>query len=448
MTMDLADIIDNPRETLDIELKSWLDLSDNINKANIARHIAALHNHGGGYLVFGFRDDFSVAPERPASLNAYNHDTFNAIIKRYLLPVFECHVLKVASSTGLEYPVIRVPGHKATPVCTARDGPQDGNGKPQGLRSGTYYIRAPGPESAPITSPQQWSALIRRCTLNDRETLLREMSHILQDKPSDIPRIAERLAAWDKANEERFNTLLTAAQDFSWPVPLASNHYRLSYIIQHEDPHIPINQLRSLLEEINNEVRDTVWTGWSMFYPFTRPEIAATIHPENSDGTGDDLLETNLVGNGQFHTSMPDFWRVAPEGRAALVRGYREDVRLEDPGKWLSPETVLRETAELVQHARAFARYFPTASTVSFRCTWTGLDGRQIRDMDPSIHWSSGRTPTADKRITSGEWPIVKLNTHWHQVVADLGCPILSLFGLDFCSAELVASIAPRFVKL
>lgn len=448
MTTDLADLVDNPREALDIELKSWLDLSDNVNKANIARHIAALCNHGGGYLVFGFRDDFSVAPDRPASLDAYNHDTFNAIIKRYLLPMFECQVLKVASSAGPEYPVVRVPGHEATPVCTVRDGPQDGNGKPQGIRSGTYYIRAPGPESVPITSPQQWSALIRRCTLNDRETLLREMSHVLQDKPAGVPRVEERLAAWDKANEERFDALLKAAQDFSWPVPLASNHYRLSYLIQHEDQRIPIGELRPLLEEINNEVRDTVWTGWSMFYPFTRPEIAPTVHPENADGTGDDLLETNLIGNGQFDTSMPDFWRVAPDGRATLVRGYREDVRLENPGTWLSPETVLRETAELVRHAKAFARHFPTASTVSFRCTWAGLNGRQIRDMDPSIYWSPGRIATADKRITGGEWPVVKLNTDWHQIVAELGCPILTLFGLDFCSAEFVASIAPRFVKL
>ena len=71
MTIDLTDLVDNPRETLNIELKSWLDLSEGVNKANIARHIAALCNNGGGYLVFGFQDDFSVASDRPASLDAY-----------------------------------------------------------------------------------------------------------------------------------------------------------------------------------------------------------------------------------------------------------------------------------------------------------------------------------------------------------------------------------------
>ncbi len=446
--IDLADLVDNPRETLDIELKSWLDLNDNVNKANVARHIAALCNHGGGYLVFGFRDDLTVDPDRPASLDAYNHDTLNAIVKRYLHPVFEVRVCEVTSSVAQRYPVVHVPGHEATPVCAVRNGPQDAKGKPQGLRSETYYIRAPGPESVPITSQQQWAPLIRRCTLNDRETLLSQISHVLQGRQSRVSRIEERLSAWDQANEQRFDVLLKTAQGCSWPVSLAANHYRLSYLIQHECPNIPINELRLLLEKINHEVRDTVYTRWSMFYPFTKPEIAATVHPEHSDGTGGDLLEANLIDNSRFSTCIPEFWRVAPDGRTSLIRGYREDKRLEDIGAWLSPMTVLRETAELVRHARAFARHLPSVSAVHFKCEWTGLKGRRIGDFDPSIYWPPGRVATADRRITSGEWPVVKLNTDWHKVVAELGCPILNLFDLDFCSAELVAKLAPRFTKL
>ena len=57
-----------------------------------------------------------------------------------------------------------------------------------------------------------------------------------------------------------------------------------------------------------------------------------------------------------FETSLPDFWRVAPDGRATLVRAYRKDRERSrrgtqrKPGTWLSPETVIRETAELVVH--------------------------------------------------------------------------------------------------
>jgi hypothetical protein len=111
MTIDLTDLVDNPREMLDIELKQWLDLSDNVNRANLARHMGALCNHGGGYLVFGFRDDASIDPNRPASLEAYNHDAINGIVKRYLAPSFDSHVAGVESSAGVEYRIVRVPGH-------------------------------------------------------------------------------------------------------------------------------------------------------------------------------------------------------------------------------------------------------------------------------------------------------------------------------------------------
>lgn len=53
MESDLQDLIAVPRETLGIELKAWLDLTDKTVRANIARHVAALANHGGGYMVLG-----------------------------------------------------------------------------------------------------------------------------------------------------------------------------------------------------------------------------------------------------------------------------------------------------------------------------------------------------------------------------------------------------------
>ena len=56
---DLQDLIENPPEVFDVELKDWIDIAnDRVVQANIARHIAALANHGGGYL---FLDSTTVA---------------------------------------------------------------------------------------------------------------------------------------------------------------------------------------------------------------------------------------------------------------------------------------------------------------------------------------------------------------------------------------------------
>ena len=69
-------------------------------REKVARHTAALANQGGGYLVFGFRDDESVAPNRPTDLSGYSRDTFGRIVTRYLTPTFQCDVRLVQSSAG------------------------------------------------------------------------------------------------------------------------------------------------------------------------------------------------------------------------------------------------------------------------------------------------------------------------------------------------------------
>ena len=213
-------------------------------------------------------------------------------------------------------------------------------------------------------------------------------------------------------------------------------------------------ELARILEEINVDVRSTVWTGWSMFYPFTRPDIAPNVYPENRDGTGGDVMECNLLVDGNFDTSLPDYWRLAPDGRVTLVRAYRED-RMRSArslqhksGKWLSPETVVRETTELVTQARLLARYFVAPTRISFRCTWLGLRGREFANFDPTIYWGHGHVASADRRTTEGEWPVATIVATWHEIVSELCSPVLNLFGFTRCNAEFVKGLASRFVKL
>jgi len=58
---ELSELVASRSEDLSIEYKAWLDTSDPTARAKLARHIAALCNHGGGYLVFGI-DDGTRAP--------------------------------------------------------------------------------------------------------------------------------------------------------------------------------------------------------------------------------------------------------------------------------------------------------------------------------------------------------------------------------------------------
>ena len=179
-----------------------------------------------------------------------------------------------------------------------------------------------------------------------------------------------------------------------------------------------------------------------MFYPFTRSEIAPQALPENPDGSGTYFLETNLVSDNRIvDSSLPDFWRVSPNGWATLVRAYREDRsrdqdgqfdRDRKPGTWLSPETPIRETAELVRHAYLFSKYFSSSTAIEFDCQWKGLKDRELKDCDPGVYWSPGRVSRSDIRKATGIWPISELLDNWPNVVAALSCPVLEIFGLDF----------------
>lgn len=68
----IDELLAEPREALDVEVKEWLDLSENGHRALLAKEIIALANHRGGYVVVGFEEladgSFQPASPRPATL--------------------------------------------------------------------------------------------------------------------------------------------------------------------------------------------------------------------------------------------------------------------------------------------------------------------------------------------------------------------------------------------
>ena len=287
-------------------------------------------------------------------------------------------------------------------------------GGPQGIRSGVYYVRKPGPESAPVLGAEDWDPIIRRCVLNDRDRLLSDFSVLMQRSERRRVEGPGRLPEWHRGSEERFLELLPGDIGARWPVSIKEHRYQLSYLISTDGGELlEMGRVSEILQRINLEVRNTVWTGWSMFFPFSGSDVAPRVYAENRDGSGGDVLECDLMRISDLDYSLPDYWRLAPDGRVTLLRAYREDRRRSnavpgrESGTWLSPETVIRETTELVTHARLLARYFPTASRIAF-----GAPGWACRGGDSRT--STGRfigvPPMWRQRIVArrkgnGRWP-------------------------------------------
>src|SRR5437660_11847382 len=51
---DVQDLVDAPCRALEVEYKSWRNLDNAEDAAELARDIAALAHHGGGFVGFGF----------------------------------------------------------------------------------------------------------------------------------------------------------------------------------------------------------------------------------------------------------------------------------------------------------------------------------------------------------------------------------------------------------
>jgi len=380
----LQDLVERPTEHEWLELKSWVDLraADHAARAQCAKHLAAIANYGGGYLVFGFNKDGTRCARKDDVRTIYSHDVFAGIIDKYLQPKFQCDV-SFPEFGGIEHPVIWVPSHGTSPVIAKADGPKDPKGIIQGIRSGVVYIRTPKPESVPTTTPEHWDKIIQRCVLARRDEMLTLFSAIMSGaapKESASEAMRKRLEAWHTA-AQRAGRVAASIAEAKLRYPLAENFMQLSYLILHRDGEsIPPKDAFPLIQKLNTAVRDTVRYGRSMFYPFTKHEVSPRFNRETAiDGGDTDFLEASTFEAG---SNRGEFWRIALDGRASILRPLEEDTDERAPpdipqgSKWFDPRIHIRDIMEVVRHARAFAEELKNVSDICFQCEWMGLKGR------------------------------------------------------------------------
>jgi predicted HTH transcriptional regulator len=131
---ELSELVDSPVERLDVEYKSWIDLAEHKHRADLARHIAAISNFGGGSIVFGIDKKDRSCGSAPTEFKL-DHDTVASITRKYLEPTIHCDVHWTKSIQGTDHPVLVVPPHGPTPICAKANGPII-KGKIEGIIAG------------------------------------------------------------------------------------------------------------------------------------------------------------------------------------------------------------------------------------------------------------------------------------------------------------------------
>jgi hypothetical protein len=162
----LKQLIRNPRESLDIELKQWIDPATPEGRAKIAIACIALRNNNGGCLIVGFLDSGEPAPAAPPDVRAMFHtDAIQYIIGKYASQPFPVTV-EFVKRAGVEHPVIVVPSGVETPVAAKSELCNSDPTKPPLVKCDTVYVRtlnSNGTASSSAARWNDWPQIARHC---------------------------------------------------------------------------------------------------------------------------------------------------------------------------------------------------------------------------------------------------------------------------------------------
>jgi hypothetical protein len=303
---DIDELLAEPREALDIELKEWLDLTDHDHRALVAKEIIALANHGGGYLVIGFTElsdgSFIPATPRPTKLDGWSQDAIQSIVAKYVDPAVQCRVLhRPAPGSQKLYPIIIVPGGYRVPIRAK-------TGSPDGKKLVPYrtYIRRPGPNSEEPRTAEEWDRLLER-TLQNRKTELLEamrsiMAGVIPTAHGSTPSRLDELLRFEETAVARWEARV-ANIPRDTPARFPHGYYDVGIAI---DGTVDNSTLAELRDIIAREVRNH--SGWPPFLTLTREPFA----PKPINGAVEFWRGPE---NNQYDVpTRHDFWRISPDG--------------------------------------------------------------------------------------------------------------------------------------
>ena len=384
---DLQELLARPREALDIEVKGWLDLGDHNQRADLAKAILAVANHGGGFVVLGLEENdagqFAPDPNRPNDLSKLTQDDIQNAVQKYLEPAIQCRVNHVEHPDGHGlFPIVMVPGGCRVPI-KAKVGSPDGK-----LIANRVYVRRPGPKSEEPQTAAEWDQLFERCIRARRDELLDGIRDLLAGQ---VPRVepaqettVDRLAKFIKQAEERWAERVGGLPPDAPPC-FAHGFYAVGFALE---GNFEVQALTDFMNTLRQAVRDH--SGWPPF-----PIMGRDVYrPKIVDGAIEAWFGPDE--HGQFaQPPYCDFWRAAPEGFFYTRKGFDEDGRYlgMEPGVSFDITSPSRRFGEILLQVHYVAVAMGASeANVLIQAEWSGLSGRQLVSVgNPNRHTQSGR---------------------------------------------------------
>jgi Schlafen, AlbA_2 len=412
-------LVARPAESLNVELKSWIDPSVPQGQLKILKAAMALRNRGGGFLVIGFDDKTSQADPNPPSdvRRVYKLDPIQQLVSRHSSEPFDVSIEFVERS-GLTHPVIIVPAGVRVPVAIKKPLINASGGELLKLGEVPFRtLRANLTFSSADAGPNDWKDIMEICFDNREADIGRFVRrHLGGLDPETIRHIASALnlqptAADSQSLEERARQLLFRGRARyenvkAWRgISAGSEEFALRWgtweVAAVIDP--PIHG-RAADQEFYNLVigsnpRLTEWPSW----PDTRAFGDMYSRPDTREGAWESLVIS--VGSS---TTLPwdffNFMRLEPDGQFYQLRALDDDalarMRGARPGSSLDPGLMVQQVADAMAVALRFAAVLgcdTQTARIGLSFHWTGLKDRNL------LAWQSRFTPPLQEQTASDD---------------------------------------------
>jgi hypothetical protein len=452
----LRNLSNGRRETLDLELKQWIDPTSDEGIAKIVKACLALRNNNGGSLVIGFKDDGNQDLENaPTNVQeTFHSDKVQEIVSRFAADPFPIDVQ--FGMVGKQYhPVVTVPAGVRSPVA-AKSTLKSADGRSTLIKDNAIYVRSLNSNHTVSSAEARrgdWDRLIRICFDNREADIgafvrrhlagmnMQSLAALFQSIPAvpHRPTFEERVVEELARGHTRF---LAAAKQRALAVPAVG--FRESAIVLDEP--LPAASATNLFlrKLFMNAPHHSGWSPWVDLSGATDTDV----RPYVFDGGWEALVDYLDPRKGLGWVSL-DFWRIEPSGHFYQIRALEDDFvrgREVQPGTQLDFTLQIARVAEIISIGLAFSRALlgeGAKSSVLFGFRWTGLSGRTLSTWANRSRLMRQTEISNQDEITTRvsvavETPLTALAPHVEIAVRDL----FALFG----GTELASSVIEEIV--
>ena len=382
-------LIENPSESLNVEMKRWIDPTQPAGIEKIVKGVFALRNRNGGFSL----SDLTTRRSRPTQLTSHQtpRSFFTSIqfriISRYASDATFEIAIAWGERDGRQYPIVVVPSGVKVPVSAKRDLK---DGSRTAIRLGAIYFRSLESNGTPSTTearPTDWADIVEICFDNREADVGRFIRrHLSGIDASAILKLAGQVSPPAQTLCDRALKLIdegeTRFQEAIKPRKLSSDEQKLleqgfwsiGFVIDPPRDDVIANQ--EFMERLGSS--NPRYTGWPVWL-----DARLMSNAENRPKVVQDAFEYLVVSISEGFSNHVDFARLSPKGEFYLRRLLQDDgvPSRVTPGKAIDPILMILRVAEAMAVEIAFAKalgWTPDQTTLGFAFRWHNLKGRQL----------------------------------------------------------------------